>query len=73
MTVRDNLLPIDGVTVYEEAAMGTRGSARKSEASWAGKANDALNSRRASSFFVTKRGKPFTKMASNNESMRMTR
>ena len=72
MTVRDNLLPIDGVTIYEEA-VGNRGSAGRTESSWAKKASEALTDRRASSFYVSKRGKPFTKMASNKESMRMTR
>ena len=73
MTVKDNLLPIDGVTVYEEigggsSSIGNRAlndkTASNNEASGRGSiAKDGRN--RHSCYTVSKRGKPYTKLNPN--------
>ena len=64
MTLQEVLTPLDGVTVFEQVL--------------AKAANEKVSSynvlaQQQPSFQVTKRGKPFTKMASNKSQMRMTR
>ena len=72
MDLKDILLPTEGVIVYEEASrLKKYQQVEKLPSSFTQGNNSQL--RQTGTFQVTKRGKPFTKMASNAQMLRMTR